>query len=56
MTSKEFIHKLFIEYYESKPERKTLEICVRCGSKGVLGVRRPYVGLCRKCRKKQWNG
>lgn len=55
MNSKEFIRKLYLEFYENRPEKKVLEKCIRCGSRGVLGKRKPYTGLCRKCRKKEFN-
>ena len=52
---KRFIHSLFVQYYANREERVTLEVCIRCGSKGKLGIRKPYEGLCKKCRQKEFN-
>ena len=53
---KTFIHQLYQKYYANRVEVKPREVCIRCGKKGILGVRRPYEGLCKKCRKSEWKG
>jgi rare lipoprotein A len=49
-----FLHSLYQKHYANRQERKLREVCVRCGGKGVLGLRRPFLGLCKKCRKLEW--
>ena len=48
---KEFLHQLFVKYYLDKPEPVEYAVCIRCGGKGRLGIRKPYEGLCKKCRR-----
>lgn len=54
-TDKEFLQSLVEKHYTNRPEPIKLEVCIRCGSKGKLGQRKPYEGLCRKCRKEQYS-
>jgi len=52
---KAFLHGLFVKYYANRPaEPVRLEVCIRCGSKGKLGERKPYAGLCRACRGQEF--
>lgn len=49
-----FIHALYVKHYVNKKPRRVLEVCIRCGSKGVLGRRKPFEGLCKSCRKEEF--
>jgi hypothetical protein len=52
---KAFLHGLWLKHYANKPaEPVHFEACIRCGSKGKLGQRKPYAGLCAGCRKKEF--
>ena len=50
MNDKEFLHSLIEKYYKNREETQR-ENCIRCQNKGKLGKRKPYIGLCGKCRK-----
>lgn len=54
-----FLHALYLKHYVNKKKREPREACIRCGALGVLGKRKPFEGLCKKCRseefKKQFN-
>jgi len=51
---KAFLHQLYVQYYQNKPEPVEYDVCIRCGGKGRLGIRKPYKGLCKKCRKTEF--
>lgn len=47
------VHELYERYYAARKRRKSRERCIRCGHMAVLGVRKPGLGLCRRCRKEE---
>lgn len=49
-----FIHQLYLKHYANKVKRPPREVCIRCGTKAILGTKRPWLGLCKKCRKLEW--
>lgn len=52
---KAFLHGLYVKHYLNRPEPVQREACIRCGSRGRLGVRRPYEGLCKSCRRAEYS-
>jgi hypothetical protein len=49
-----FIHQLYLKHYAGKAKRQPREVCIRCGARAILGTKRPWLGLCKKCRKLEW--
>jgi hypothetical protein len=54
MRDRDFLHKLYKDYYVDRKPKEHYEVCIRCGGKGKLGKRKPYTGLCKKCRKGEY--
>ena len=49
-----FLHQLYLKHYANKAKRPPREVCIRCGARAILGTKRPWLGLCKKCRKLEW--